>query len=378
MCAELQSSTPPGLSGKPSASTGLDPALLAALGDLELVARVIVDGTLSGLHNSPFHGYSAEFSQYRHYRPGDDLKYVDWKLFARTDRLYTKQFRETTNLVAQIVVDASESMAFRGRTGVAKLDYARMAAAALAYLIAGQGDAVGLVIYDESVRQYLPSRIGQSHLRGVLAALAKMQASGTTASTRRRVARRAVDLLRRRGLLDPRLRSLRRRGGGRAELRRAARMGHEVAVFHVLTRDELEFPFGQEVELEDLESGRTVLTGSAAGATYRHAFAEFLERWHARCARDRHRLHAHHHRHAARCRAAQLPASQRAAMSGARAMIGWLNPGGAAGRCRWRRCRSSFTCCARTTRRACAFPSLRFVQPSRTAAVRMRLPSDVR
>ena len=108
--------------------------LLTALGDLELVARVTVDGTLSGLHDSPFHGYSAEFSQYRHYRPGDDLKYVDWKLFARTDRIYTKQYRETTNLVAQLVVDASQSMAFRGQTGVAKIEIARIAAAALAYL----------------------------------------------------------------------------------------------------------------------------------------------------------------------------------------------------------------------------------------------------
>ncbi len=135
-------------------SAGLDPAVLTALGDLELVARVIVDGMLSGLHNSPFHGYSAEFSQYRHYRPGDDLKYVDWKLFARTDRLYTKQYRETTNLVAQIMVDASRSMAFRGHAGAAKLDYARAAAAALAYLIAGQGDGVGLAVYDEAVRQY--------------------------------------------------------------------------------------------------------------------------------------------------------------------------------------------------------------------------------
>ena len=281
-------STPPGLSGKPSASTGLDPALLAALGDLELVARVIVDGMLSGLHNSPFHGYSAEFSQYRHYRPGDDLKYIDWKLFARTDRLYTKQYRETTNLGAQIMVDASQSMAFRGRTGVAKLDYARLTAAALAYLIAGQGDAVGLVIYDESVRQYLPSRTGQSHLRGVLAALAKMQSPGTTGATSTaRSLRRSVDLLTRRGVVILVSDLYDDEDAVEAELRRAARMGHEVAVFHVLTRDELEFPFGPEVELEDLESGRRLLTGSAAGATYRHAYAEFLERWHARCARDR-------------------------------------------------------------------------------------------
>src|SRR6478672_9862028 len=90
----------------------LDPAVLSALGDLELVARVTVDGTVSGLHRSPFHGYSAEFSQYRHYRPGDDLKYVDWKLVARTDRVYTKQFRETTNMASAIVLDTSGSMDF--------------------------------------------------------------------------------------------------------------------------------------------------------------------------------------------------------------------------------------------------------------------------
>src|SRR5919112_501425 len=98
----------------PAQRISLDPQLLTAIGDLEFIARVTVEGALSGLHRSPFHGYSAEFSQYRHYRPGDDLKYIDWKLFARTDRIYTKQYRETTNMLAQIAVDASASMAFRG------------------------------------------------------------------------------------------------------------------------------------------------------------------------------------------------------------------------------------------------------------------------
>ena len=98
-------------------SASLEPEALAAIADLELVSRRIVDGTISGLHRSPFHGYSAEFSQYRHYRPGDDLKYIDWKLFARTDRLYTKQFRETTNLVCQVALDASASMDYGGATG---------------------------------------------------------------------------------------------------------------------------------------------------------------------------------------------------------------------------------------------------------------------
>src|SRR5574339_604079 len=119
----------------------LDPAALSAIADLALVSRRVVDGTISGLHRSPFHGYSAEFSQYRHYRPGDDLKYVDWKLLARTDRIYTRQYRETTNLSAQFAVDASASMAFAGRTGVTKFQYGRFVAAALAFLLSRQGDA---------------------------------------------------------------------------------------------------------------------------------------------------------------------------------------------------------------------------------------------
>lgn len=259
----------------------LDPALLASIGDLEMVARVTVDGTISGLHRSPFHGYSAEFSQYRHYRPGDDLKYIDWKLFARTDRLYTKQYLETTNLVAQVAIDASGSMAFKGRKGVAKIDYARLLGAALAHMISGQGDAVGLVVYDESLRQYVPSRAGQAHLRGMLVRLSKLQASGGTAAGP--AVRRAIDLLRRRGLLLIVSDLYDEDESIERELRRAARIGHEVAVFHVLTRDEVEFPFRGEMELEDLETGRTVVASAAAAAAYRHEFAAFLERWRLRC-----------------------------------------------------------------------------------------------
>jgi uncharacterized protein (DUF58 family) len=261
----------------------LDPVVLTALSDLELVARVTVDGTISGLHESPFHGYSAEFNQYRHYRPGDDLKYVDWKLFARTDRLYTKQFEETTNLIAQVMVDASRSMAFAGRIGVPKIEYARMLAASLAHLIVTQGDAVGLSVYDESIRQYVPSRLGHTHLRGVLASLARMQASGGTSAAA--ALRRAVDLMNRRGLLLVISDLYDEDDAVEGELRRAVRMGHEVAVFHILTRDELEFPFAHDVELEDLESGKTLLAGAATAAAYRREFADFVERWRSRCSR---------------------------------------------------------------------------------------------
>lgn len=260
----------------------LDPALLNAIGDLELVARVTVDGSISGLHRSPFHGYSAEFTQYRHYRPGDDLKYVDWKLLARTDRIYTKQYRETTNLVAQIAVDVSASMSYRGREGVSKLEYARLTAAALAYLISRQGDAVGLAMYDEGLRQYIASRTGQAHLRGLLVALARLQASGPTDASA--ALRRTTDLLKRRGLLLVISDLYDEAEAVEGELRRAVRIGHQVAVFHILTREEIEFPFPADVELEDLESGRTRLAGAASATAYRREFAAFLERWRTRCA----------------------------------------------------------------------------------------------
>jgi len=260
----------------------LDPALLNAISDLELVARVTVDGTVSGLHRSPFHGYSAEFSQYRHYLPGDDLKYVDWKLFARTDRIYTKQYRETTNLLAQVAVDASASMGYQGNGPVSKLAYARLLAAALAHLVSSQGDAVGLVAFDDQLTTYLPPRGGRLHLRRVLVSLSKLHASGSTGCGAG--LRRAIDLLKRRGLLILVSDLYDDDDGLEAELRRAIRIGHEVALFHVLTPDELVLPFGGEVELEDLETGRRVITSAAARNGYREAFARFLERWRTICA----------------------------------------------------------------------------------------------
>lgn len=262
----------------------LDPVLLNAIGDLELVARVTVDGSASGLHRSPFHGYSAEFSQYRPYRPGDDLKYVDWKLLARTDRIYTKQYRETTNLIAQITVDASASMAYRGAAGISKIDYARLLAAALAHLVSSQGDSVGLAIYADGLKNHVQGRGGQAHLRRLLVTLTQMEAGGGTSTAP--ALRRAVDLLKRRGLLVIISDLYDESDDVREELRRATRIGHEIVVFQVLTREEVEFPFAGEVELEDLESGRTVLASPASAAAYRREVAAFLDRWRSRSAVD--------------------------------------------------------------------------------------------
>jgi uncharacterized protein (DUF58 family) len=252
------------------------PEVLAGIADLELVARMVVEGLVSGLHRSPFHGYSAEFSQYRHYRPGDDLKYVDWKLVARTDRVYTKQFRETTNMASAIVLDTSGSMDFP-RQPLTKFRYAVIAAAALAHLISGQGDAIGLLAGE----RFLAPRTGRQHLRGLLAGLSSLAPGGGWSAADQ--VRRAAERLKRRGqllvlsdLYDDEERML-------VELRRAARMGHEVVLLQILTREEIELPYRRDLEFADLESGRTLAVNAGlARREYTDAMAAFLERWHGR------------------------------------------------------------------------------------------------
>jgi uncharacterized protein (DUF58 family) len=250
-------------------------SVLAGIADLELVARIIVEGLVSGLHRSPFHGYSAEFSQYRHYRPGDDLKYVDWKLAARTDRIYTKQFRETTNLGAAIVLDTSASMAFP--SGVSKFRYAIMLAAALAHLISTQGDAVGLTAPRDANPIFLPARAGRPHLRRLMAALTSLEPQGTWRPDE--TVRRAAERLGRRGLLvvlsdlyDEEERTFK-------ELRKASRMGHEVMIVQTMSREELDFPYRRDLEFADLETARTVAVNAGfAKRDYKDAVAAFLER----------------------------------------------------------------------------------------------------
>ena len=254
----------------------MTPEVLAQIADLELVARIVVEGLVSGLHRSPFHGYSAEFSQYRHYRPGDDLKYVDWKLVARTDRVYTKQFRETTNMAATIVLDTSASMSFPNAGSelpVSKFRYAVIVSAALAHLMSAQGDAVGLVAGD----RFLPARAGRHNLRGLLAALSGVEAAGRWQSAE--TVRRAAERLNRRGLLLVLSDFYDAEEETFDELRRAARMGHEVVLFQIMSREEVEFPYRRDLEFTDLETGASVaMNAGLARRDYTDAVAAFLER----------------------------------------------------------------------------------------------------
>ena len=251
----------------------LDPTVVAAIDDLEFAARRIVESARTGLHRSPLHGFNAEFNQYRAYRPGDDLRHLDWKLLARTDRLYTKQFRETTSLDAVVVVDASRSMDFGEPS---KFRYGIALAAALAWLISSQGDAVGLVA-EGSEPLLIPPRRGRAHLRALLARLSKLSPSG--AAPIAALTRRAADLLRKRGALIVVSDFYDDEEAARREMANAVRRGHDVTMLQTISPAELELPGRGAVRFGDLETGASIdVDADEVRRDYRAAVSGFLER----------------------------------------------------------------------------------------------------
>jgi uncharacterized protein (DUF58 family) len=256
-------------------------AELQSLRDLELVTKATVEGLRQGLHRSPFHGYSAEFSQYRHYRPGDDLKYVDWKAFARTDRLYTRQFRETTNLSALFVVDISRSMDFPA--GRSKFELARSVTAILGTLVLDQGDAAGVLALDERAH-YVPARSGHHHLRVFLAELASLGPRGSSSIAES--LKRTATILKRRGLVIV-ASDLYDDEAAMGQMRRLVRMGHDVIAVQTLAREELTLDVGGAAEFVDLESGRKLMVQpDAARESYVAALTGWLTRVEQQLRRD--------------------------------------------------------------------------------------------
>ena len=248
---------------------------LQSLRDLELVTRATVEGLRQGLHRSPFHGYSAEFSQYRHYRPGDDLKYVDWKALARTDRIYTRQFRETTNLSALLVIDVSRSMDFPQGLGIrtTKFILARTIAAILGTLVLDQGDAAGVLAMADRVL-LVPPRSGHHHFRVLLAELSRLTPSGANAVDS--ALRHAATLMKRRGLVIA-VSDFYEDQAAITQIRRLRRMGHDVIAIHVLSKEELSLDVGGAAEFVDLETGRKLLVQpSSARASYLRDFGAWL------------------------------------------------------------------------------------------------------
>jgi len=244
---------------------------LQSLRDLELMTKATVEGLRHGLHRSPFHGYSAEFSQYRHYRPGDDLKYVDWKAFARTDRIYTRQFQETTNLSALFVIDVSRSMDFPA--GRSKFAMARSVGAILGTLVLDQGDAAGVLALDDRAH-FVPPRSGHNHLRVFLAEVASLAPGGSSSIAE--ALRRAATILKRRGMVIV-ISDLYDDEAAIAQARRLSRMGHDVIIVHTLSSEELTLDVGGAAEFVDLESGRKLMVQpSAARESYVAAFTAWL------------------------------------------------------------------------------------------------------
>ena len=253
----------------------LDPAVLARIGSLDLKAKTVVEGVLSGLHRSPKRGYSVEFAEYRQYLPGDALAMIDWKVYARSDRYYVKKFEEDTNLDCHLLLDVSGSMSY-GSHGVTKRDYACYLAASLAYLMHRQRDAVGLIAFDDQIVQRLPPSARASHLRTVLLTLERMPRGSKT-----NVARPLADLakvLAKRGLVVVISDLLDEPAGVIQGLRHFRQRGTDVIVFHVLDPQELRFTFEDVARFRDVESSSEVFADPAAvRGDYLKAVGGFLE-----------------------------------------------------------------------------------------------------
>jgi uncharacterized protein (DUF58 family) len=262
----------------------LHPDVIKRIGRLEVRARHIVEGLLSGMHRSPYFGQSVEFLQHREYAPGDDLRRVDWKVWAKQDRLYVKQYEEDTDLRCCLLVDISESMAY-GSGPLNKCDYAVTAAAALAYLLLRQQDAVGCAVFDESIRQTIPLRTSTSHLTTIIRSLEPRQPKAKTRlyDVLTRVAetypRRGMMILISDLLVDP--------DDAQRGLRLLRQRGHDVLVLHVMDDDELDFPFSTPARFEGLETpDHLTCNPRALREGYMAALEKFLETIRHGCARD--------------------------------------------------------------------------------------------
>lgn len=271
----------------------LDPAALSKIKSMELRARLIVEGFITGLHRSPYHGFSVEFAEHRAYTPGDELRHVDWKVYAKTDRYYVKQYEEETNLRSYLVLDTSASMHYRRAEDLTKLEYGAYLAAGLAALMLKQRDAAGLLAFDEAVHTALRPKATPAYLRRLLVELERItrvpkadapkrtSAARALAEVTERIHRRSLvilitDLFENVGAHDDLLKAL----------RRLRHRGHEVIVFHVLegaTERQFDFPNAPMV-FRDTETGEEMaLQPQEVRAHYQEAVEHFSERFRRRC-----------------------------------------------------------------------------------------------
>lgn len=266
----------------PTAEQYLKPEVIRNVARLDLRARFIVEGFLSGLHASPFHGFSVEFSEHRRYSTGDDPKDIDWLVYAKTDRYYVKKYQAETNITGYLLLDLSESMGYTFRQQLTKFEYSVSLAAALAYMMIHQQDPVGLVTFDQKLRTILPARSRRSQLPEILALLAKARPTGQTDLAE--ALRRFAPMVRHKSLImlfsdllvepEPVFETLRL-------LRHA---GHDIILFHVLDEAEVTFPFSGSVSFRDPETEREMkLDASGIRQEYLAALQQLRETYKSEC-----------------------------------------------------------------------------------------------
>ncbi|MSS70100.1 MAG: DUF58 domain-containing protein [Candidatus Latescibacteria bacterium] len=271
----------------------LRPDVVSRLSRLDIVARLVVEGFITGLHKSPYHGFSVEFAEYRPYMPGDSIRDVDWKAYAKTDRLYVKEHEEETNLKAYLLLDASGSMGY-GSAGITKFRYGCLTAAALSHLMLRQRDAVGLVLFDAGIRRYIPPRSVTTHLHTLLGEIEAAKAGADTDLSR--TFHDLAERIRRRGLIivisdftpteDCDSLSKRRDHVGRvlSGLKHFRHRKHEVIVFHLLDPKELDLTFDRETRFVGLERGAEVATEPwHIAEDYRRVMREEIARYRREC-----------------------------------------------------------------------------------------------
>jgi uncharacterized protein (DUF58 family) len=260
----------------------LKPEVIRSVARLDLKARFIVEGFLSGLHRSPFHGFSVEFSEHRRYHPGDDIRLIDWNVYAKTDRYFIKKFQAETNLEAYLVMDCSASMGYATGNAMSKMDYAICLAAALGHLMIHQQDSVGLYVFDEKLREYLPPKSKRSHLTAMLSMLARTAPAGETSlgeillEVASRVSKRSLILVLSDMISDQEavirgLQAIRYRG-------------HDLILFQVLDHGEVNFEFDGPARFEDPETQETVTADAQAiRAAYLEEIRMFLQTYRDEC-----------------------------------------------------------------------------------------------
>lgn len=236
----------------------LQPEVAAKLANMELVARLVVEGFITGLHKSPYHGFSVEFAEHRQYMPGDEPKHIDWKIYGKTDRYYIKQFEEETNLKSYIILDASRSMAYASNGKISKLEYASYIAAALSYLMVQQRDAVGLTVYDEKIRSYMPPHATKSYLKEILRQLEITEGSNKTGTAD--ALHQIAERIKRRGLVIILSDLFDKSKEVATALKHFRHKKNEVIVMQVLDPMERSFAFGGDAVFKDMETSEEIMT----------------------------------------------------------------------------------------------------------------------